>query len=227
MKRRKPGLQSRWAYVVNSLQDIISSYERTSSIVAIRADRRMRAGSVDFAVQRGSLVLDLGAGPGVMSRFVASKGGEPVLLDVSKAMLDASRFPNRVRATFEFLPFREGVFDAAVSGFALRDAQDLPRAIEQLSRTMKPSGRFGFCDLGKPDSSIACLVVALYLKLVPSIVGLIVAGAPGLRYRSIYDTYVLTLRNSELKALLSTHFQSVEIEETQFGGSIVAKCVKG
>jgi len=154
-------------------------------------------------------------------------GGEPVLLDVSQAMLDASRFPNRVRATFEFLPFREGVFDAAVSGFALRDAQDLSRAIEQLSRALKPSGKLSFCDLGKPDSVAAGLVVALYLKLVPSIVGLITSGALGLRYGSIFDTYVLTLHNSELKALLSTQFGSVEVEETQLGGSIVAKCVKG
>jgi demethylmenaquinone methyltransferase/2-methoxy-6-polyprenyl-1,4-benzoquinol methylase len=226
MKRRRPGLQGRWAYVVNSLQQVIPSYEKTSSRIAIHADRRMRGRSVAFAVQRGSLVLDLGAGPGVMSRLAAAKGGEPVLLDVSRAMLDASRFPDRIRATFEFLPFRQGVFDAAVSGFALRDAQDLPRAIEQLSRALKPSGRLSFCDLGKPDSAVAGLVVALYLRIVPTIVGLITAGVVGLRYGSIYDTYVLTLRNSKLKALLLGQFESVEVEETQLGGSIVAKCIK-
>ena len=208
------------------MQEIIPSYEEASSMIAIHADRRMRARSVAFAVQRGSLVLDLGAGPGVMSRLVAGKGAEPVLLDVSQAMLAASRFPNRVRATFEFLPFREGVFDAVVSGFALRDARDLPRAIRQLSQALKPRGRLSFCDLGKPDSAVASLVVALYLRLVPSIVGLATTGVAGLRYGSIYETYVLLLHNSELKALLLIHFRSVEIEETQFGGSIVARCVK-
>ena len=226
MKRRRPGLQGRWTHVVDSLQEIIPSYEEASSRIAIHADRRMRAESVAFAVQRGSLVLDLGAGPGVMSRLVAAKGAEPVLLDVSQAMLAASRFPNRVRAAFEFLPFRESVFGGVVSGFALRDAQDLPRALGQLSRVTKLGGKLGFCDLGKPDSAVAALVVALYLRLVPSIVGLATAGVVGLRYGSIYDTYVLLLHNSELKALLSSHFGSVEIEETQFGGSIVAKCVK-
>ncbi|MGD1055285.1 MAG: methyltransferase domain-containing protein [Nitrososphaerales archaeon] len=225
MKRRRPGLQDRWASVVNSLQEVIPSYEEASSMISIHADRRLRATCVAFAVERGYLVLDLGAGPGVMSRLVAAKGGEPVLLDVSQAMLAASRFPNRVRAIFEFLPFREGVFDAVVSGFALRDAIDLPRAIGQLSRALKPRGKLGFCDLGKPDSAVASLVVALYLRLVPIIVGLATTGVAGLRYGSIYDTYVLVLRNSELKALLSNHFESVEIEKTQFGGSIVAKCV--
>ena len=226
MKRRKPGLQGKWAHVVNSLQEIIPSYEEASSMIAIHADRRMRARSVAFAVQKGSLVLDLGAGPGAMSKLVAAKEAEPVLLDVSQAMLAVSRFPNKFRATFEFLPFREGVFDAVVSGFALRDAQDLQRAIGQLSRVLKPGGKLSFCDLGKPDSAVAALVVALYLRLVPSIVGLATAGVVGLRYGSIYDTYVLVLHNSELKALLSSHFGSAEIEETQFGGSIVARCVK-
>jgi ubiquinone/menaquinone biosynthesis C-methylase UbiE len=227
MKHRRPGLQGRWAHVVNSLQGVIPSYEEASSRIAIRADGRMRVRSVAFAVRRGSLVLDLGAGPGVMSRLVAAKGGEPVLLDVSQAMLATSRFPNRVRAAFEFLPFREGAFGAVVSGFALRDAQDLLRAIGQLSWALKPRGRLGLCDLGKPDSAVAALAVALYLRLVPSVVGLVTAGAVGLRYGSIYDTYVLLLHNSELKALLSSHFGSVEIEETQFGGSIVVKCVRG
>ena len=226
MKRRRPGLQGRWAYVVNSLQEIVPSYEEASSRIAIHADRRMRASSVAFAVQSGSLVLDLGAGPGVMSRLVAAKGAEPILLDVSQEMLAASRFLNRVRATFEFLPFREGVFDAVVSGFALRDAQDLPRAIGQLSWALKSRGRLGFCDMGKPDSAVAALIVALYVRLVPSIIGLATAGSAGLRYGSIYDTYVLVLHNSELKALLSNYFGSIEIEETQFGGSIVVKCIK-
>jgi ubiquinone/menaquinone biosynthesis C-methylase UbiE len=226
MKRRRPGLQGKWAYVVNSLQEIIPSYEGASSIISLYSDKRMRAHSVGFAVRPGSLVLDVGAGPGVMSKLVAASGGEPILLDVSKAMLSASRFHNRVRGTFEFLPFREGVFDAAVSGFALRDAHDLPRAVSQLSRALKPGGRLSLCDLGKPDSAVASLMVAFYLKLAPSIIGLATAGTVGLRYGSIYDTYVLALHNSELKALLSRYFGSVEIEESQFGGSIVAMCVK-
>lgn len=212
---------------MNSLQDIIPSYEEASSIISIYADRRMRAASIEFAVQTGSLVLDLGAGPGVMSRLVTEKGGEPVLLDVSIAMLSASRFPNRVRAIFEFLPFREGVFDAVVSGFALRDAHDLSQAVGQLASVLKRGGRLSFCDLGKPDSAVTALIVAFYLRTAPGIIGLATAGLVGLKYGSIFDTYVLSLHNTELKALLSRRFGSVEIEETQFGGSIVAKCIKG
>jgi len=186
----------------------------------------MRISSIAFAVRRGSLVLDLGAGPGTMSRLVVASGGDPVLLDVSHAMLAASRFPNRVRGTFEFLPFRDGVFDSAVSGFAIRDAHDQAVALGQIARTLKPGGKLSFCDLGKPDSAVAALIVAFYLRVAPSIIGLATAGPSGLKYGSLYDTYLLTLHNSELRALLLHQFSAVDIEETQFGGSIVVKCAK-
>jgi demethylmenaquinone methyltransferase / 2-methoxy-6-polyprenyl-1,4-benzoquinol methylase len=224
MRRRKPGLQKKWAYVVNSLQEIVPSYELASSRISLYADGRMRAETVAFALEAGSRVLDLGAGPGTMSKLISAMGGDPVLVDVSRQMLEASGFPNRVQAVFENLPFRDGVFDAAVSGFALRDAHDLGIAVARVAESVKDGGRFAFCDLGKPDSVLAQVAVACYLRVVPNVIGLAMVGRSGLRYGSIFDTYVLTLRNSQLRSGLLRRFRDVVIHETQFGGSIVAKC---
>jgi len=226
MKRRRPGLQGRWAYVVNSLQKIIPTYEVASSRIALHEDRRMRAEAVGFAVDRGSLVMDLGAGPGTMSRLVRAKGGVPVLVDVSRMMLSASDFEDRVQAVFEHLPFREGAFDAAVSGFALRDAHDLVEALRQVAGAVKPGGRFALADLGKPDSAVRMLSVGLYLRIAPNVIGFLTTRRTNLSYGSIFDTYVLTLRNSQLASLLSGLFGEVDVHETQMGGSIVVKCVR-
>ncbi len=226
MRSRRRGLQKKWAYVVNSLQEIIPSYEQASSRISLHADRRMRPEAVAFAVAPGSLVLDLGAGPGTMSSLVVRAGGEPVLLDVSRVMLHASSFANKVQGTFENMPFRDGVFDGAVSGFALRDSFDLKGAVAQLSRVLKKGGRFSFCDLGKPDSAFGALLVGAYLRVAPNVVGLVSAGRSGLRYGSIYDTFVLAPHNSELVSLLSRFFGDVQMHATQLGGSIVVKCVR-
>jgi demethylmenaquinone methyltransferase/2-methoxy-6-polyprenyl-1,4-benzoquinol methylase len=226
MKTRRLGLQTKWSYVVDSLEEILPSYELASSRISLYADRKMRAEAVSFAVSDGSLILDLGAGPGTMSRLVDSRGGEVVLLDVSRAMLRASAFKNRVQAVFEHLPFREGVFDGAVSGFALRDARDLKPAVSEVSRVLKNGGRFSFCDLGKPDSGLGTLIVGWYIRIVPNIVGLLTFGAAGLRYGSLFDTYVLALHNSQLATLLSHWFSQVGVHEMQFGGAVVAKCSK-
>jgi demethylmenaquinone methyltransferase/2-methoxy-6-polyprenyl-1,4-benzoquinol methylase len=226
MRNRKPGLQRKWAYVVNSLQEIVPSYERASSLISLHADRRMRPEAVSFAVAPGSLVLDLGAGPGTMSSLVIRAGGEPVLLDVSRVMLSASDFANKVQATFEAMPFRDGVFDGVVSGFALRDSFDLRGAVVQLSRVLRNGGRLSFCDLGKPDSALGALLVGAYLRVAPNVIGLATAGRSGLRYGSIYDTFVLAPHNGELVSLLSKFFGEVQIHATQMGGSIVVKCVR-
>lgn len=226
MSHRRPGLQSKWGYVVNSLQEIIPSYELASSRIALRADKRMRAEAVGFATAKGSLVLDLGAGPGLMSRLVKSKGGMPVLVDVSRPMLSASSFENKVQAVFEQLPFRDGVFDGAVAGFALRDAHDLRVAVSQVARVLRRGARFGFCDLGKPDSALGTLLVGWYMRVVPNIIGLATVGRGGLRYGSLFDTYVLVLHNSQLASFLSKWFSDVSMHETQFGGSIVTKCIR-
>jgi len=226
MSRRKPGLQRKWAYVVNSLQEILPSYEVASSRISLFADKRMRREAVRFATRKGGLVLDLGAGPGVMSRVVKVVGGDPVLLDASRAMLSASGFPNAVQAVFEYLPFREGVFDGAVSGFAVRDAHDLNAALGELAGVLKPGSRFAICDLGKPDDPFSALAVAVYLRVVPSIIGLATSGRSGLRYGSLFDTYALVLHNSELTALLRKYVGPTSIHETQLGGSIVVTSTK-
>jgi demethylmenaquinone methyltransferase/2-methoxy-6-polyprenyl-1,4-benzoquinol methylase len=226
MKHRRPGLQDKWAYVVNSLQEIVPSYERASSRISLFEDKRMRLEAVSFVARRGGLVLDLGAGPGTMSRLVVSAGGEPVLLDASRVMLKNSGFANVVSGVFEHLPFRDGVFDGAVAGFALRDAHDLITALGQLSRVLKRGGRFAMCDLGKPDDPLRALGVAFYMRVVPNLIGLASAGRVGLRYGSLFDTYVLTLHNSELQTLLARYLGEASTHETQMGGAIVVKCVK-
>jgi demethylmenaquinone methyltransferase/2-methoxy-6-polyprenyl-1,4-benzoquinol methylase len=226
MATRKPGLQRKWAYVVNSLQVILPSYEVASSRISLFEDRRMRLEAAGFATSRNGLILDLGSGPGTLSRVVRAKGGNPVLLDASRAMLRASGFPNAVQAVFEHLPFRQGSFDGAVSGFAIRDSHDLKAALAQLSAVLKPDSKLGICDLGKPDDPIRALMVALYLRVVPSVIGLATTGRVGLRYGSLFDTYVLVPRNSELKALLDYFLGPTTVHATQMGGSIVVKCTK-
>jgi len=226
MERRRPGLQHKWAHVVNSLQGIIPSYEQASSRISLFADKRMRLEAVSFATGKGDLILDLGAGPGTMSRVVRGAGGDPVLLDASHAMLRSSGFPNAVQAVFEFLPFRNGVFDGAVSGFAVRDAQDLKKTLGQLAEVLKPGARFAICDLGKPDAKLIELLVGFYMRVMPPIIGLATTGRAGLRYASLYDTYVLVLHNSELVSLLGRYLGPTTIRETQMGGSIVVKCTK-
>ncbi len=224
---RRPGLQGRWAYVVKSIESIMPIYEEGSSRIALFGDGRMRRSVIRFAVSKSSLVLDLGCGPGTMARLVDEAGGYPVLLDASRKMLSLCPGHERVQSVFEYLPFRKGSFDSVVAGFALRDARDLLSAVKQVRYVLGDEGMFGFCDLGKPDRPLSRVMIALYLRAVVPFIGLLSGGRRGLAFKSLYDTYVLTLKNSELVSLLRRFFEDVQLDATRGGGAIVVRCVAG
>ncbi len=225
-KSRRPGLQAKWKGVVDSLEAIIPIYEKGSSRISLFADKEMRSEVASFAVgeEKGALVLDLGAGPGTLSRVVAQAGGVPILADASRKMLARAPEFDRVQCVFEFLPFRPGSFGAAVAGFSLRDARDLEIAVAQIRGVLRSGGRFAFCDLGKPDSRVKADLVAAYIFVAPLLIGFLTGGRAGLRFGPLYDTYKLVLNNGSLRSLLLTRFSKVEMVARQMGGSIVARC---
>jgi demethylmenaquinone methyltransferase/2-methoxy-6-polyprenyl-1,4-benzoquinol methylase len=186
----------------------------------------MRGEVASFAVndEQGELVLDLGSGPGTLSRVVAKAGGVPILADASRKMLARAPEFDRVQCVFEYLPFRRGKFGAAVAGFSLRDSRDLEDALTEIRGALAPKGRFAFCDLGKPVSKVKARLVGAYIYLAPPLVGFLSGGRAGLRFGSLYDTYKLVLDNTSLRRLLLTHFRDVEITTRQMGGSIVVRC---
>ena len=224
MKFRRLGLQGKWEHVVNSLENIIPAYELGSNRISLFADTEMRIRAVKFVVKKRSLILDLGSGPGVMARIIERVGGRPLLLDVSRRMLSVSTYELKVQAAFEYLPFKDDAFIGIVCGFALRDSQDLLMALEEIRRVILSDGRFAFCDLGKPTSTVRMVAIAVYLRIFAPLMGLISAGRMGLKFGSIFDTYILVPNNDELLRPLSKFFHEVTMATMQLGGAIVVTC---
>jgi demethylmenaquinone methyltransferase / 2-methoxy-6-polyprenyl-1,4-benzoquinol methylase len=222
---RRPGLQEKWRYVFDSLESIIPVYESGSSRISLFSDSRMRSEVVDFAVEEGEPVLDLGSGPGTMAKVVAAAGGRPILLDASRMMLEAAEGDAKVQAVFEHLPFRDGTFGAMVAGFSLRDSMDLDGALREIRRIGKDGARFAFCDLGKSDSFGQAVMLGFYIRVAVPLIGAVSGGRAGLRFGSLYDTYLLTVPNKVLGRMLSRYFAIVSIKSTRLGGSIVVRCL--
>ncbi len=130
-----------------------------------------------------------------------------------------------VQATFEALPFRDGAFGAVVAGFSLRDSQDLLVAVGEVRRVTAEGGRFALCDLGKPDSFPKAVLLGAYIRVGVPVIGAITGGRLGFGFASLYDTYLLTMKNGFLSALLGTRFSSVDLRQRQLGGSITIFCV--
>src|SRR6185503_14199533 len=89
---------------------------------------------------------------------------------------------------FECMPFRDGMFDAVLCGYSLRDAIQLPQAIGEMHRVLKTGGRLVIVDLGKPDNSVTRAFVSMYLKYLLAIFAYLAAGKAGLKFKTLYGT---------------------------------------
>lgn len=103
-----------------------------------------------LALPPGADVLDLGCGPGYLWRKNLERvpeGWGITLADTSPGMLREAehnvgfdhRFVPRLADARE-LPFGDGSFDAVVANHVLHLVPDLPRAISEISRVLKPGG---------------------------------------------------------------------------------------
>lgn len=90
------------------------------------------------------LLLEVGCGSGRVLAALAARGWEVSGIDPAKAMLDLAgrRTPSTslVIARAETLPFADGEFDAVVAAGVLEYA-DLPTALRELARVLRPGGR--------------------------------------------------------------------------------------
>lgn len=93
--------------------------------------------------------LDLGCHDGTIARALAGRGGIETLIraDLSPAM--AARAGGlSLAADEEALPFGPGVFDLVLSNLSLHWVNDLPGALVQIRRALKPDGLFLAAMLG-------------------------------------------------------------------------------
>ena len=86
-------------------------------------------------------VLNLGAYHGLLGRGLRGVPGVELVIDAEPAArLLAQCGGPRVQADEEALPFADGPFDLIVSGLSLQLVNDLPGALVQARRALKPDG---------------------------------------------------------------------------------------
>jgi NADH dehydrogenase [ubiquinone] 1 alpha subcomplex assembly factor 5 len=124
----------------------------------LHRDRAARAGCVEFLhaeiadrlIDRLEDVsrefrtgLDLGVHHGALWRALGSRSGIEGLVALDPSIGFLGRLDGmRVAADPDLIPFRDGSFDLVVSSLALHWAGDLPGALVQIRRILRPGGLF-------------------------------------------------------------------------------------
>jgi len=100
----------------------------------------------DIVGSRDGVILDAACGPGTYGRRIASASRTVLGIDICMSMLrrgadyvEREHIPNVhfARATVEALPFRAGLFDAAICAGSLNHFSDVLLVLREINRTMK------------------------------------------------------------------------------------------
>ena len=106
----------------------------------------------------GERVLDLGAGSGWCSEWLQRLNVDAIAVDLSMDLLQVARqrLPGPARLVagdLEALPFADESFHAAVSLNAFHHLGDIPRALREIHRVLRPHGRVIFSEPGRGHAS--------------------------------------------------------------------------
>ena len=108
-------------------------------LVAESAERLLDR--LDDVLRRFPLALDLGCRDGVLARLLRGRGGIETLIHADAAFEFARQAPPpRLVAEAEALPFKAESLDLVLSNLDLHWTNDLPGALLQLRRCLKPDG---------------------------------------------------------------------------------------
>jgi len=135
-------------------------------------DQRWRRETVKAVVRPGDRVLDACCGTGDLAVAAVKAGaGEVVGLDFSPRMLERARAKQHSVAWLDgdvlAMPFSDGEFDSATVGFGVRNVADLPGALVELRRVLRPGGRLGILEITTPTGMLAPFYRLWFDRVVP------------------------------------------------------------
>lgn len=123
-----------------------SDYDGATAVGHSFRVRRVRL--LELLGKGAGRVLDIGCGPGVMTRDILDRGWEYVGTDIAPAMIDEARrrFAGDQRATFSVGPVEHidapaASFDAVVAMGLVEYLADDALALREMHRVLKPGGR--------------------------------------------------------------------------------------
>jgi len=188
---------TRAPYVRRLFDSIAGRYDVVTRVLSYGQDRRWKRRLIRMAGPlEGRAAADLACGTGDITDLLVAGGAATVVgLDVSTRMIAAARAragPGAPRARLLVgdmvdLPFPDSSFDVVTTGYGLRNAPDLVRAVREIARVLRPGGLFLSLDFNRPESAVVRTVYHGYLTGVGSVLGWLLHRDPD-TYRYIAES---------------------------------------
>ncbi len=177
-------------YVQGMFSRIARRYDLMNRVMTAGQDIRWRREVIRLAeLPPDGWLLDLGAGTGDLAREALHQQpkGRVLAADFTLGMMRVGRehtshssipverlYWSAADATR--LPFPDGFFEAVVSGFLLRNVNNLPLCLAEQLRVLKPGGRLVALDTTPPPHTLFRPLILVHLRTVIPTLGRLIAG---------------------------------------------------
>ncbi len=204
---------------------IAPRYDLLNRLMTAGQDRTWRRQVIRLCgLPEGGRLLDLGAGTGDLSGEALRQhpASRPLAADFTPGMLRVGqvRYAGRLdwcAADALHLPFPNQSFDAVVSGFLLRNVVDLPQALAEQQRVLKPGGRLVALDTTRPPRSLLTPLIRFHMHTIIPFLGRIISGQAD-AYRYLPETSEGFLAAEELQQqIAAAGFRQVAFRRLMFG----------
>ena len=191
---------------------IADRYDLLNRLMTMGQDRRWRRQTIrSLHLLPNQWLLDVGTGTGDMAVEAAGHGGHlhVVACDFTPAMIrlgqvrPEAQYIHWIIADAQALPFKHNAFNAVVSGFLLRNVEDMNDALSEQMRILKRDGRIASLDTTPPSPGSFQTLVRLYLRWIIPVLGRWIAG-DGHAYRYLHDTTQAFIPAPELAQIFQT-----------------------
>lgn len=182
-----PTAEEKAEYVLRQFDRIAQGYDLTNDAISMGMHHLWKRRAVsELQLKPNGSYLDVCCGTGDLTLRIAhhlAAGGKVSGLDFSPKMLAVAnqRLTNdesSVKASVNFqegdalqLPFPDDSFDGAIVSFGLRNVTDYQRAIDEMTRVVKPGGHVINLDLGKSKVPLFAQLFAFYFRQIVPLIG--------------------------------------------------------
>ena len=213
-------------YVQRMFSRIARRYDLMNRLMTAGQDVRWRREVVRRAgIPESGRLLDLGAGTGDLAWETRRQhpGSQPVAADFTLEMMRVGKsrpnFPSLDWSAADalYLPFLTETFDAVISGFLLRNVVDVPQALSEQYRVLKPGGCIVVLDTTQPTRNLLSPLINFHLHVIIPFLGRIIAGASE-AYTYLPESTEAFLQAEQLAAFFSqAGFKEVGYRRLMFG----------
>ncbi|MEW6028239.1 MAG: ubiquinone/menaquinone biosynthesis methyltransferase [Chloroflexota bacterium] len=215
--------QERAAYVQNMFTRIARRYDLMNRLMTGFQDVRWRRRVIRLArLNPHASLLDLGTGTGDLARealrqFPAARvAAADFTLEMMRVGQRLGRLPFSAADALR-LPFADASFDAAVSGFLMRNVTDIHKSLQEQYRVLKRGGRIVILDTTRPKKNILSPFIWIHMHIIIPALGRLITGERD-AYKYLPDSTENFVTAERMAALMAAvGFKKVVFARLLFG----------